>query len=366
MFNIFKQFIVIGLPVTGRSRKKTKQNRCNMAMQLKYIEDHVVRRLLTWDRLLPVVRQSLAAFSRGALHPRGAVQPLRSSVTVDQHQGTMLVMPGLVKGEATHGGALATKIVSLFPGNSQKGLSTHHALVVLMEPSTGAPLAILEGEAITELRTAAASAVATIELANGRLSEAEGGTGGVVAVLGAGTQGRAHARVMAHVFKPREVRIWSRTPASAETLASVLHSEGIPAVAAPSVREAVADADVINTCTLSTTPILRAEWVKAGAHVNSVGAPRPDWQEMEEQLVRSSSVYADSREAATKEAGDVIKAGAEVVAEIGEVLLGSRPALRDNTTIFKSLGLAVEDAVTARLVYDLVMKEEEEQVNRRE
>ncbi|XP_069985355.1 ketimine reductase mu-crystallin-like [Penaeus vannamei] len=324
-----------------------------MAMQVKYIPDPVVRRVLTWDRLLPVVRRSLGAFSKGAKHPEGAVQPLRTSVAVEEHGGTMLVMPGLVRGGAAHAGALATKIVSLFPGNAPKGLSTHHALVVLMEPSSGAPLAILEGEAITELRTAAASAVATLELAREKPA--------VVAVLGAGTQGRAHAKVMAHVLRPHKIRIWSRTPSSAESLASLLKSEGVPAEAATTVEEAVEGADVINTCTLSTTPILKAEWVKEGAHINSVGAPRPDWQEMEEQLVRSATVYADSREAAYKEAGDVIKAGAQVTAEIGEVILGSRPALRDNTTIFKSLGLAVEDAVSARLAYDLVMEEEEEE-----
>ncbi|XP_063587438.1 ketimine reductase mu-crystallin-like [Penaeus indicus] len=331
-----------------------------MATQVRYIKDPAVRRALTWDRLLPVVRRSLAAFSRGPRHPQGAVQPLRTSVSVEEHQGTMLVMPGLVRGAGGSDGALATKIVSLFPGNATKGLSTHHALVVLMEPSTGAPLAILEGEAITELRTAAASAVATLELVREKPAEDNQRTS-VVAVLGAGTQGRAHARVMAHVLRPKAIRIWSRSPSSAESLASLLRSEGVPAEAAASVREAVAGADVINTCTLSTTPILKAEWVKEGAHINSVGAPRPDWQELEEKLVRSAAVYADSREAARKEAGDVIKAGAEVAAEIGEVILGSRPALRQKTTIFKSLGLAVEDAVSSRLVYDLVMEEEEEE-----
>ncbi|XP_047469590.1 ketimine reductase mu-crystallin-like [Penaeus chinensis] len=184
-----------------------------MATQVKFISDPVVRRVLTWDRLLPAVRRSLEAFSRGPRHPQGAVQPLRTSVSVEEHQGTMLVMPGLMPGEGGSAGALATKIVSLFPGNAAKGLSTHHALVVLMEPGTGAPLAILEGEAITELRTAAASAAATLELVREKPGEVT-------------------------PFVCCQVRIWARKPEAAEALVLQLQAEGICAEPSTTVQEA--------------------------------------------------------------------------------------------------------------------------------
>ncbi|XP_068205979.1 ketimine reductase mu-crystallin [Palaemon carinicauda] len=317
---------------------------------IRWIRDDDVRRLLTWDDLIEEVRKSLVAFSRGPDHPEGVVQPLRSRVPIAD-EGLMLVMPGLAKEQ----GALATKIVTVFGGNASKGLSTHHALILLMDSSTGVPVAILDGEVITEMRTAAASAVATLELVEKKSNL-------IVAVLGAGTQGRSHARVMSYLFKGCKIRIWSRTKQSSQTLAATLASEGIVMEVVTSVEEAVKDADIINTCTMASKPILKAEWVKPGAHINSVGAPSPDKQELEEELVRKAMIYADSKDAAFKESGDVIKAGASVFAEIGEVILQTRVARKDSTTIFKSLGLAVEDAVTAHLVYNLLMKENEKRI----
>ncbi|CAL4096473.1 unnamed protein product, partial [Meganyctiphanes norvegica] len=311
---------------------------------LRWIGESAIRGSLTWQVLVPAMRRALIAFSQGPDHDQGAVQPLRTAVPVHQQGGTLMVMPGYVPGE----GALATKLVSMFPRNAAKGLSTHSAIVMLLNPDTGIPEALLEGGSITELRTAAASAVATLELMNDK-SQAKGP---VIAVLGAGVQGQAHARVLNHLLKPSKVRIWSRTMSSCTAVCEILRGEGIPAEVAATVQDAVVDADIINTCTLAQQPILKMKWLKASVHINSVGAPRPDMQELEEELVRSAVIYADSREAAYKEAGDIIKSGAEVFAEIGELLTGKCEAHKDKITIFKSLGLAVEDAVAAKIVYN--------------
>lgn len=316
---------------------------------IKWINDDDVKRLLTWDVLIEKVRESMIAFSLGPDHPQGAIQPLRTKIPI-QDKGLMMVMPGLLKEQ----GALATKILTLFSGNAAKNISTHHSLVFLLEAETGIPAAIIDGKVLTEMRTAAASAVATIKLVKKKKDL-------VIAVLGAGNQGHSHAQVMAHVFKDCKIRVWSRRVESSRALVAALESEGIKAEVSTSVEDAVKGADVINTCTMASSPILKADWVKNGAHINSVGAPRPDWQELEEGLVREATVYADSKEAALKEAGDIIVSGASVFAEIGEVILGSQPVQKtnNNITIFKSLGLAVEDAVSARLVFDLVAQEKQ-------
>ncbi|XP_045609501.1 ketimine reductase mu-crystallin [Procambarus clarkii] len=318
---------------------------------VKWISDEDVFRVLTWDRLLPAVHRSLVAYTQGPDHPQGAVQPLRTWVKIPEHQGNMIVMPGLLKDDA-----LVVKIITHFPMNAARGLSSFSALIVLMRHDSGLPVAILQGEAITELRTAAASAVATREILQGRKDLDESGI--IVAVLGAGAQGRSHARVMAHILKPRKIMIWARRLEASQELCETLNSEGIPAEVASSIQEAVKDADVINSCTATSTPILKAEWVKPKAHINSVGAPSPNMQEMEENLVREATVYTDSYEAARNESGDIIKSGAAVFAEIGEVILQTKPVLHDKITIFKSLGLAVEDAVSAQLVYELLKSEE--------
>lgn len=321
---------------------------------IKWISNEDVFRVLTWDRLLPAIRSALVAYTQGPDHPHGAVQPLRTTIEVPQNQGVMIVMPGLVKKE----GAMAVKTLTSIQ-NAQLGLCITSAIVQLMDSTTGCTTAILQGEALTELRTAAASAVATLEILRGRDVPKDGHDGTIVAVLGAGAQGRSHARVMTHILKPKKIMLWARRPEAAKALCATLQSEGIPAEVAATVQEAVKDADVINNCTSTSTPILKAEWVKPRAHVNSVGAHAPNKQEMEEDLVRAATIYADSYESAQREAGDIIKSGATVFAEIGEVILGTKPVLNDKITIFKSLGLAVEDVVSAQLVYQCLKTEEQ-------
>lgn len=311
---------------------------------VSWVSDEDVRRVLTWDLVLGAVRRALEGVSRGPSHPLGAVQPLRVNVPA-AGRGNMLIMPGFVKEDA----ALSTKVLQAFPG-------FHHSYILLFHPTEGRLQAMVEGDAVTEMRTAAASAVATMELHPVLDGEAHCE---IVAVLGAGRQALVHAQVMAHCYKGAKVRIWARRPEAAEALVLKLRSEGICAESSTTVQEAVGDADIINICTGSATSVLKGEWVKRGAHVNSIGALRPDCQEMDEALLKSSTVYTDSREQAYAGAGDIIKTGVTIAAEIGEVLLGKHSPPKNCTTIFKSLGLGVQDSVCARLAYDRLLAETE-------
>ncbi|XP_075544305.1 ketimine reductase mu-crystallin isoform X3 [Dermacentor variabilis] len=202
---------------------------------------------------------------------------------------------------------------------------------------------VMDAIEITAYRTAAASAVATKYLAT------EGPK--ILAVLGSGTQARSHVRIMTTMFRFEQVRIWNHRESSAASLVQELAAHGISARYEASAEDAVRDADVVVTATSSPKPVLQAGWLKKGAHVNAVGAPRPDWQELSEELMRQAVVYVDSTEGARAESGDVIISGADIFAEIGEVVLGAKENRRSDTTVFKSLGMAMEDVLAADLVY---------------
>lgn len=292
---------------------------------LPFLDESQVAALLRLEDLIPAVRGALTALSAGKV-----VQPVRSVVPVAEHAGFFGVMP------AHAGSALGAKLVTFYPGNT--GLPTHHAVIALFRPETGEPVALMDGRLITELRTAAASAVATDLLARPNAS--------VLAILGAGVQAGSHLAALRLVREFREVRIWS--PRSAGAFAA---AHGITATA--SAEAAVRDADVIVTATSAKSPVLLGDWVAPGTHVNAVGATRPDWRELDDTLVRRARVWVDSREAALVESGDVIAAGTRLVGEIGAVAggtLGGR-ASADEVTIFKSVGVAVEDVVSADLVW---------------
>jgi ornithine cyclodeaminase/alanine dehydrogenase-like protein (mu-crystallin family) len=267
---------------------------------------------------------ALADFSTGKV-----VQPVRLMLPVANHPGFLAAMP------ASTTDALGAKLVTFYPDN--QGVPTHHALILLFRPATGEPLVTMDGRLITEMRTAAVSAVATQRLARADAS--------VLAILGSGVQAGSHLEALRLVRRYREVRVWS--PRHAEAFARRF---GVRAAA--SAEEAVRGADTVVVATSSRTPVLRGEWLSPGAHVNAVGACRPDWRELDDDLVRRARLYLDSREAATRESGDVI-AARNVVGEIGEVLAGRCPGRRtdDEITLFKSVGLAVEDVVAADLVY---------------
>jgi ornithine cyclodeaminase/alanine dehydrogenase-like protein (mu-crystallin family) len=290
---------------------------------IPFLDEPRVRELLRYEELIPAIAHALAELSAGRV-----VQPVRSVVPVAEHGGFLGVMPA-------YAGALGAKLVTFYPEN--RGVHTHHAMILLFRPETGEPLAILDGRLITEMRTAAASAVATDRLARPDVR--------VLAILGAGVQAASHLEALRQVRRFREVRVWSPRRAAA-----FAREHGITAAA--SAEAALRGADVIVTATSATEPVLRGAWLEPGSHVNAVGACRPEWRELDNELVRRARVIVDSREAARLESGDVIAAG-RIDAELGEVVAGTgagRTAPGD-ITLFKSLGVAVEDVAAADLVF---------------
>jgi ornithine cyclodeaminase/alanine dehydrogenase-like protein (mu-crystallin family) len=207
---------------------------------------------------------------------------------------------------------MGVKLVTFYPGHAERGLPTHLAMILLFRPETGEPLAVMDGRLITEMRTAAASAVATKAMA------APGAA--VLAVLGTGVQSRVHVEALRLVRGFREVRIWGRSREKAVQVAAE-----VGAVAAPSVEAAVRDADLVVTATSSMEPVLCGAWLAPGAHVNAVGWRGPNGRELDKEAMRGAFVVADSREAVMREAGNVLLSGAKVGAELGEVVAGTKP-----------------------------------------
>ncbi|HLW47786.1 MAG TPA: ornithine cyclodeaminase family protein [bacterium] len=321
-----------------------------MALLLR--ESHL-RELLVMRDLIPLMAQTLAGFSTG-----GAVQPVRSMVPVERHGGFLGVMPAYLAPSAPPAGpdsteALGLKAVAFYPGNAGRSLPTHLATVLLLDPATGALRALLDGRLITEMRTAAVSAAATDRLARRGAR--------VLAVLGAGVQARSHIEALREVRPPAEVRVWNRTQASADRLASDTRARfGLTVAVSASAEQAVRGAEIVCTVTGSTAPVVEEPWLSPGTHLNAVGAARPDWRELTTGVVRRAKLFVDSRAAALTEAGDVIgpiREGAitegHIAAEIGEVFAG-RHAGRErdgDITLFKSVGMAVEDVATARFAF---------------
>jgi alanine dehydrogenase len=287
------------------------------------LDEAAVRRVLRIDALIPVMEQALRSLSFA-----DAVQPLRSVLQVAEHGGYFFSMPASVSGQ------VGAKLVTLYPGNRE--LPTHHALIVLFRPETGEPFVVMDGRLITEMRTAAVSAVATQRLARAKAS--------TLAILGAGVQAHSHLEAMRLVRRFDDVRVWSPRHGAA-----FAQAHGVRAAA--SAEEAVRGADVVVVATSAHTPVLRGEWLSPGAHINAIGAARPEWRELDDEVLRRSRLYVESRDAASRESGDVI-AGGTIVAEIGEVIAGTMPGREhdDEITLFKSVGVAVADVASAGLV----------------
>lgn len=233
---------------------------------------------------------------------------------------------------------MGLKFVSFYPANAGTAFPTHNATILLYRTDTGQPIAAMDGRLITEMRTAAVSAAATKHLAAPQSR--------VLAILGSGVQAGSHLHALRRVRDFTEVRVWSRT---AEHASRFAQAQGV--IAVDSAETAVRGADVIVTATAATQPILHGAWLKPGSYVNAVGSSRPDWRELDDEAM-ANTVIVDSREAAEKEAGDVILAGAAIYAEIGEIFNGSKAAVPNATTIFKSVGLAVEDIAAAKLALE--------------
>jgi thiomorpholine-carboxylate dehydrogenase len=282
------------------------------------------------EDLIPAIEKALVDFSAGKV-----AQPVRQVIPVVPPGGFYGIMPALTPE------GLGQKIVTFYPPNAEKGIPTHMALIVLNDPQTGAPLAVMDGRLITEMRTAAVSAVATKLLAPKNAN--------VLAILGSGVQARSHFEALRLVRDFEEIRVWSQTKAHAEEFANEVGAK------VTSAEEAVRGADVVVTVTSSKTPVLKGTWLKPGSHVNAIGACRPDWRELDDDAM-GNVVFVDSREAAMKESGDVILSGSKIYAELGEAFAGKINNQANQTTIFKSLGMAVEDITAALLVYRAATK----------
>jgi len=308
-------------------------------------DEHAVASLLDWADLIPLMRHTLAAFSTG-----GAVQPVRPVVPVPRHGVLLATMPGYLIDDD----ALGVKLVSVAPGNVTRDLPTHLATIVLFDPATGVPVALMDGRLITEMRTAAVSAAAAVALARPGA--------GVLTMIGSGVQAMSHLRAFAHALSLREVRVVGRHEVHALRFAA----EAEKVVPAPvrvirTPEEAVAGADLVVTATSSHTPVLRGAWLSPGAHVTAVGACTPNTRELDAEAVARARVFVDSRASAAAEAGDLLLAERDgaigrghVAGEIGEVFAGKITGRgnADQVTVFESLGLAVEDVATARLVLE--------------
>jgi thiomorpholine-carboxylate dehydrogenase len=290
-----------------------------------FLDEVQVQKHLQMKELIPAMEKALVDFSAGKV-----TQPVRSVIAVDPPGGFYGMMPALTPE------GLGQKIVTFYPPNAILGLPTHMAMIFLTDPNTGAPLAVMDGRLITEMRTAAVSAAATKLLAAPDVK--------VLAILGSGVQARSHSEALRLVRNFQEIRVWGPSKAHAEECAMEIGAR------VTSAEDAVQGADVVVTATSSQTPVLRGAWLKPGSHVNAVGACRHDWRELDDEAMKNV-VFVDSREAAMKESGDVILSGAKIYAELGEALAGKVPSRVNETTIFKSLGLAVEDISSALLVY---------------
>jgi alanine dehydrogenase len=310
------------------------------------LDEHAVADLLRMEALVDLMERALADFSAGR-----ALQPVRTVLPIERHDSVLAVMPGYLAGTD----ALAVKIVTLAPKNAGRGLPTHLATILLHDPVTGELLALMDGRLITEMRTAAVSAAAARALAREDAA--------TLAIIGTGVQARSHLEAMRLVRRIARVRVWSPNAGRREAFAREEgERHGVPIEACASAEAAVRGADLVVTATSSREAVVRGEWLAPGTHVTAVGACLPAWRELDAEAVRRATVYVDSRAAARVEAGDLLRAIAEgaiaedhVRGEIGELFEGRAPGRSGvaEITLFKSLGLAVEDAATALHVWRL-------------
>jgi alanine dehydrogenase len=303
-----------------------------------------VRHLLSMDDLIQSMESALAEFSSGRTQ-----QPLRTVLEIGPGHAFFGVMPAFMPAS----GALGTKLVTVFGTNPALGLPSHLATILLMDSTTGELLSVMDGRYITEARTAAVSAVSA------RLLARE--DAGVLAILGSGVQARSHLRAFSHVRALRDVRVWSPSEIHRRGCAEEMHREiAVPVSPVATVREAVDGADLVVLATAAREPILRSEWIADGAHIAAVGACRPDQREIETGLIKRARVFVDSRTGALAEAGDLvlpIREGAidasHIAGELGQLAAGAVAGRQSpgEVTLFKSLGMAVEDVAAAHLAY---------------
>lgn len=310
-----------------------------------------IERLMPMRTCIELMEGALASLARGEV-----ILPLRPVLRIPDTQNVFALMPSYSKAL----NAIGTKLITVFPGNHGTGLDSHQGAVLLLDGERGSLQAIMDAASITAIRTAAVSAVATKLLARDDSS--------TVVIAGAGVQGRTHIDAML-VARPFErVLVWSRNHDHARALAADAGARhGVVIEPVVDLEAAVRVADVVCTVTASREPVVRGAWLKAGAHVNAVGASLPTTRELDTEAVKRSRVFVDRRESALNEAGDILIPMSEgvfsqnhIVAEIGDVLIGAARGRRDDSdvTLFKSLGLAIEDLASAHYLHDRARREQ--------
>ena len=292
---------------------------------IRFIDEDEVASVLTMRDLIPCMAETLVSYSRAEF-----VQPVRHILQVPQRGGFFGAMP------AVSANGVGSKIVAFYPANVGKGFDTHQGLIVMCDPGTGYPSAIMDARLITEMRTAAVTAAFIDAVASAEIR--------TFAMLGAGVQARSHIEALRCVRNIGEIRIWNRTAERAEKLAGETG-----AVAVSSSREAVEDADVVVTATSSTEPIIDGAWLKPGVKLASVGFGGFDGGELDARTMQNT-IIVDYREGALSEPKHVKRYNADIYAELGEVIAGDKPVPADATVVFDSLGMACEDIAAAALV----------------
>jgi ornithine cyclodeaminase len=313
-------------------------------MDMLIINHSQVRELLSMRDCMEVVGEALSGLARDE-----GIQPLRDGLLNPDRSCVLAWMPGSLAAGRPYG----IKVLSVVENPGELGVDSHQGAVMIFDSANGAPLALCEAGAITAVRTAAVSALATDRLAR---KDAK-----VAAILGAGTQARSHIEAMLEVRSIEGFRVWSRDPEKLRSFAEdQAEKSGLPFVTAPDARSAVEGADIVCTTTSATEPILFADMLEPGMHVNAVGASIPSWREIDASILPLVTLFTDRRESLANEAGEYIQATEEgllerglVVPEVGELLNDDHPGRTSETeiTLFRSLGLAVEDIAAAELVY---------------
>ncbi len=318
-------------------------------MQIRILSEQDVYSLLPMNECMDVMEETLKTLGQG-----DGVNPLRSMLKFPGGNGLLGLMPAYLGSPKTTG----IKVVSVMPGNHSSQYDSHQGMVMLFEVEHGCPLALMDASSITAIRTAAVSGVATKLLARKDAKK--------LAILGSGVQASTHLEAVLNARQVREVSVWSRTESHAGDFVereSAKHNVEMKVLSA--VQDAVAEADIICTTTFAQEPVLNGEWISPGAHINAVGACVPTFRELDTAAVVRSRLFTDRLESALNEAGDFLIPKQEgviddshILGEIGDILLGKIPGRQsdDEITLFKSLGIAVEDLGAAHYIYEKAVK----------
>ena len=314
-------------------------------MKILLLDNRQIQELLPMTECIELMADALAALARGEVF-----QPLRTIVRPPEARGLLGLMPAYRAGEQ---GAFGLKAICVFPENPAKGKDAHQGAVMLFSRETGELLALMNASEITAIRTAAVSAVATRLLARDDAQQ--------LGIIGAGVQARTHLEALAAVRKITRARVAARNIEHAQELVREMQPKfGFPIEPVETTEEAVRDADVIVTATSSLEPVINKDWISPGAHVNAIGTHSPNSREIDSATMAAARIFTDRRESALNEAGDYLLAAKEglvtpesILGEIGELLIGTKTGRTSSTeiTLFKSLGLAIEDVVSADYLY---------------